>query len=89
MNKTMKLSGPDHPITITPESRRVMVTLGGTIIADSTERYPCGKQAIRQSCTSLATTFAWISSSALSMQRIALTKGTVLITAFQQVESVA
>ncbi len=36
MNKTMKLPGPDHPITITPESRRVTVTLGGTVIADST-----------------------------------------------------
>ena len=36
MNKTMKLPGPNHPITITPESRRVTVTLGGTVIADST-----------------------------------------------------
>jgi len=36
MNKTMKLPGPDHPITITPELRRVIVTLGGTVIADST-----------------------------------------------------
>lgn len=36
MNKTMKLPGPDHPITITPESRRVTVTLGGTVIADTT-----------------------------------------------------
>ena len=36
MNKTMKLPGLDHPITITPEPRRVTVTLGGTLIADST-----------------------------------------------------
>lgn len=36
MTKTMKLPGPDHPITITPELRRVTVTLGGTVIADST-----------------------------------------------------
>jgi uncharacterized protein (DUF427 family) len=36
MNKTMKLPGLDHPITITPESRHVTVTLGGTVIADST-----------------------------------------------------
>jgi uncharacterized protein (DUF427 family) len=36
MNKTMKLPGPDHPITITPESRRVTVTLGGTVIAETT-----------------------------------------------------
>ncbi|WP_159696674.1 DUF427 domain-containing protein [Massilia sp. 9I] len=36
MNKTMKLPGPDHPITITPESRRITVTVGGTVIADST-----------------------------------------------------
>ena len=36
MNKTMKLPGLDHPITITPESRRVTVTVGGTVIADTT-----------------------------------------------------
>lgn len=35
MNKTMKLPGPDHPIAITPESRRVTVTVGGAVIADS------------------------------------------------------
>jgi uncharacterized protein (DUF427 family) len=36
MNKTMKLPGPDHPVAITFESRRVTVVLGGTVIADST-----------------------------------------------------
>ena len=36
MNKTIKLPGLDHPITITPESRRVTVRLGGTVIADTT-----------------------------------------------------
>ena len=36
MHKTMKLPGLDHPIAITPEPRRVTVTLGGTVIADST-----------------------------------------------------
>lgn len=35
MNKTMKLPGLDHPITITPESRRVTVTIGEIVIADS------------------------------------------------------
>lgn len=32
----MKLPGPDHPITITPNPKRVRVTLGGTVIAETT-----------------------------------------------------
>ncbi len=32
----MKLPGPDHPITITPSNKRVRVTVGGQIVADST-----------------------------------------------------
>jgi uncharacterized protein (DUF427 family) len=31
----MKLPGPDHPITITPSQRRVRVTFGGRVIAES------------------------------------------------------
>ena len=32
---SMKLSGPGHPITITPNGNRVRVTFGGTLIADT------------------------------------------------------
>jgi uncharacterized protein (DUF427 family) len=32
----MKLPGPDHPITITPNSRRVRVTFNGCVVADTT-----------------------------------------------------
>jgi uncharacterized protein (DUF427 family) len=32
----MKLPGPDHPITITANSKRVRVTAGGLVIADTT-----------------------------------------------------
>ncbi|MDX2156587.1 MAG: DUF427 domain-containing protein [Hyphomicrobiaceae bacterium] len=32
----MKLPGPDHPITIAPNPKRVRVTLGGKVVADST-----------------------------------------------------
>ncbi|MBS0247310.1 MAG: DUF427 domain-containing protein [Proteobacteria bacterium] len=32
----MKLPGPDHPITISPESQRVRVQFGGKIVADTT-----------------------------------------------------
>ncbi len=32
----MKLPGPDHPITITPNPKRVRVTLGGMVIAETT-----------------------------------------------------
>ena len=31
----MKLPGPDHPITITPNPRRVRVTAGDTVIAET------------------------------------------------------
>lgn len=39
MNKTVKIPGPDHPITITPmpAGQRVEVKLGGTIIASSSD----------------------------------------------------
>ena len=32
----MKLPGPDHPITITPNDKRVRVTFAGKVIANST-----------------------------------------------------
>jgi uncharacterized protein (DUF427 family) len=32
---TVKIPGPDHPITITPTPRRVVVTVGGRVVADS------------------------------------------------------
>lgn len=31
----MKLPGPDHPITITPNPKRVRVSAGGVVIADT------------------------------------------------------
>ena len=31
----MKIPGPDHPITVTPEPRRVRVIVAGTIVADT------------------------------------------------------
>lgn len=34
--KTMKLPGPDHPITIEPNPRRVRVTWNGQVIAETT-----------------------------------------------------
>ena len=33
--KTVKIPGPDHPITITPTPRRVVVTVGGRVVADT------------------------------------------------------
>ncbi|MGP9811648.1 DUF427 domain-containing protein [Rhodopseudomonas sp. NSM] len=32
----MKIPGPDHPITITPNPKRVRVTAGDAVIADTT-----------------------------------------------------
>jgi uncharacterized protein (DUF427 family) len=33
--KPIKIPGPDHPITIEPNARRVVVTLAGRVVADS------------------------------------------------------
>ena len=33
--RSVKIPGPDHPITIAPTARRVVVTVGGRIVADS------------------------------------------------------
>ncbi len=33
--KTIRIPGPDHPITITPSAARVVVKVGGHVIADS------------------------------------------------------
>jgi uncharacterized protein (DUF427 family) len=33
--KTIKIPGPDHPITIERNLKRVVVSIGGTILADS------------------------------------------------------
>jgi len=34
-NKTMKIPGPDHPITIEPNRARIVVLVGGRAIADT------------------------------------------------------
>ena len=33
----MKLPGPDHPITIMPSTKRVRITFGGQVVADTTK----------------------------------------------------
>lgn len=36
-DKAIKIPGPDHPITVTRNPHRVVVTLDGKVIADTTE----------------------------------------------------
>ena len=36
-DKPMKIPGPDHPITIEANSSRVVVTVGGKVIADTSD----------------------------------------------------
>ena len=36
-DKTVKIPGPDHPITIEPNPNRVVVTVAGKVVADTTE----------------------------------------------------
>ena len=33
--KSIRIPGPDHPITITPNPKRVVVTVGGRVAADT------------------------------------------------------
>lgn len=35
ISKAVKIPGPDHPITVTPNPARITVTLGGRVIADT------------------------------------------------------
>jgi uncharacterized protein (DUF427 family) len=35
MDKPVRIPGPDHPITITPNASRVIVSVGGKVVADS------------------------------------------------------
>jgi uncharacterized protein (DUF427 family) len=35
--KSIKIPGPDHPITVERNQKRVVVTLGGKVIADTTK----------------------------------------------------
>jgi uncharacterized protein (DUF427 family) len=37
MDRAVKIPGPDHPITITRSSSRVIVKAGGRVIADTTD----------------------------------------------------
>ncbi len=37
MTKTVKIPGPDHPITIEPNTARITVSIGGRVIADTRE----------------------------------------------------
>jgi uncharacterized protein (DUF427 family) len=36
-HRPIKIPGPDHPITVAPNPKRVVVTLGGKVIADTRE----------------------------------------------------
>lgn len=35
MQKTVKLPGPDHPITIQPNPQRIVVSVAGRVVADT------------------------------------------------------
>jgi uncharacterized protein (DUF427 family) len=37
MERTVKIPGTDHPITVTPSSARVVVKVGGGVLADTKE----------------------------------------------------
>jgi len=35
--KTVRIPGPDHPITIEPNPARITISIGGRVIADTRE----------------------------------------------------
>jgi uncharacterized protein (DUF427 family) len=43
----MKLPGPDHPITIEPNPKRVRVVLNGRVVADSTRALTLREASLR------------------------------------------
>jgi uncharacterized protein (DUF427 family) len=43
----MKLPGPDHPITIAPNPKRVRVTFNGHVVADSTRALTLRETSLR------------------------------------------
>jgi uncharacterized protein (DUF427 family) len=43
----MKLPGPDHPITIAPNPKRVRVTFNGRVVADSTRALTLREASLR------------------------------------------
>ena len=38
-DKPVKIPGPDHPISLERNAKRILVTLGGKVIADTTEAF--------------------------------------------------
>jgi uncharacterized protein (DUF427 family) len=43
----MKIPGPDHPITIAPNRKRVRVTFNGRVVADSTRSLTLKESSLR------------------------------------------
>ena len=43
----MKIPGPDHPITIEPNGRRVRVTFNGRVVADTTRALTLRETTLR------------------------------------------
>jgi uncharacterized protein (DUF427 family) len=54
--KTMKLPGPDHPVTVAPNPARVLVSVAGRVIADTKAALTLREASIPPSTTSRART---------------------------------
>jgi uncharacterized protein (DUF427 family) len=52
--KTIKIPGPDHPITIERNLKRVVVSIGGRVLADSHDALILREAGTPQSNTSRA-----------------------------------
>ena len=76
----MKLPGPDHPITIAPNAKRVRVIFGDKVIADTTRALTLQRGGLsRRFNTSRALTPTWTCSSRTAHAATAPTRATPAI----------
>jgi hypothetical protein len=81
--KTIKVPGPDHPITIERNPNRVVISVAGRVIADTRDALTLRESTYRRSSTFLGETSTWHYSSGRVAGPTAPTKATAHILAFR------
>ena len=82
-DKPMKIPGPDHPISIDANPSRVVVTVGGRVIADTRDALSFARTPIRRFSISPVGMSIWPRSRAANTRPIAPTRATLPTTAFR------
>jgi hypothetical protein len=84
--KTIKIPGPDHPITIERNFKRVVVSVGGVFWPIAATRLSSAKRATRRCNTFRARMSTWRCSSGARIPPIVRTRVTAHTSASHQVE---